>query len=200
MPVGTSSAAPGTSSSGAPMQARKSMPAEPAVACCGSGNSRPMRGSRIRSLTVRRMPSAPRAPGAHSIAREGGDPAFARTAPWAAVGRRQALSDQGNELARNFNFGSARDLDLAAGPNDGERVVVAIERNPLADLVGGNHVELLALELDARVLLDVVGLGREPDHVRTLRHIRDRLDDVGRGLAVESDRHALLFDLLLGDG
>ncbi len=27
-------------------------PAEPAVACCGRGNSRPMRGSRIRSLTV----------------------------------------------------------------------------------------------------------------------------------------------------
>src|SRR6266404_9618505 len=196
-PVGISSAAPGTSASGAPMQARKSMPAEPAVACCGSGNSRPMRGSKTRSLTVCRTSLPARAPGAHPIAGQGGDPALARPSPRAAVGRRQALSDQGNELAGNVNFGSARDLELAAGPNDGERVVVAIERNSLADLIGGDHVELLALELDARVLFDVVGFGRETDHVRTLGHIRDRLDDVGRGLEIELDRHALFLDFLL---
>src|ERR1700737_2709522 len=129
MPVGMSSAAPAASASGASVQARKSMPAEPAVACCGRGNFRP--------------------PRAHAIARQGGGAALARTAPRAAVGRRQALSDQGNELARNFNFRSARDLDLAAGPNDGERIVVAIERHPLADLIGGNHVGLLALEFAA---------------------------------------------------
>src|SRR5258708_26186109 len=147
MPVGISSAAPALSASGASMQARKSMPAEPAVACCGKGNSRPMRGSKIRSLTVRCTPSAPHAPGAHAIARQGRDPAFARTAPRATGRRPAALSDQGNELARNFDFGSARDLDLAAGPNDGQRVIVAIERNPVAGLVGRNHVQPLALEL-----------------------------------------------------
>src|SRR5260221_1116185 len=163
MPVGMSSAAPGPSTSGARVQARRSMPEEPAVACCGNGNSRPMRGSKIRSLILRCISSAPHAAGAHSIARQGGGAAFARTAPRSAVGRRQALSDQGDELARDFDFRSARDLDLAAGPNDGERIVVAVERNPLADLVGGNHVELLALPFDPRVLFDVVGLGREAD-------------------------------------
>src|SRR6202043_1091283 len=157
-----SAAAPAASASGAWVQARRSMPADPAVACCGRGNSRPMRGSKIRSLTERCMLSAPHAAGAHSIARQdGGGAAFARTAPRTAVGRRQALGDQGNELARNFNFRSARDLDLAAGPDDGECIVVAIERHPLADLIGGNHVELLALEFAARILLDVVGFGRE---------------------------------------
>ena len=44
MPVGISCVSPGFSSSGASMQARRSRPAEPAVAYCGSGNSRPMRG------------------------------------------------------------------------------------------------------------------------------------------------------------
>src|ERR1700723_301388 len=160
-PVGISSAAPAASASGASMQARKSMPAEPAVACCGNGNSWPMRGSKIRSVILRCISSAPHAAGTHSIAGQGGGAAFARTAPRRAVGRRQALSDQGNELARDFDFRSARNLDFAAGPNDGERIVVAIERNPLADLVGGNHVELLALQFDPRVLFYVVGLRRE---------------------------------------
>src|SRR5882724_3188696 len=165
MPVGISSAAPGARSSGAARQARKSMPAEPAVACCGRGNSRPMRGSKTRSLTVRRTLSPARATGAHSIARQGGgDPALARTAPRTAVMRRQAARNQGDELARDIYFGSALDLDFAAGPNDGERIVVAIERDAVADLIGGNHVELLALELAARILLDVVGLGRKTDH------------------------------------
>src|ERR1700733_7244303 len=164
MPVGMSSAALALSTSGASMQARKSMPADPAVACCGNGNSWPMRGSKIRSLILRCISSAPHAAGTHSIARQGGGAAFARTAPRRAVGRRQALRDQGKELAR--------DLDLAAGPNDGKRIVVAIERNPLADLVGGNHVELLALQFDPRVLFDVVGLRREADDVGPLGHIR----------------------------
>src|ERR1700686_3753955 len=183
MPVGMSSAAPAASASGASMQARKSMPAEPAVACCGKGDSRPMRGSRIRSLTVRVMPRSPsRASGAHSISRQdGGGAALARTAPRTAVRRRQALGDQGNELARHFYFRPARDFDLAAGPEDGECIIVAIEGNPFADLVRGDHVELLALELAARVVFDVIGFGGEADDVRTLGHIRDRLDDVGSG-------------------
>ena len=106
-----------------------------------------------------------RAARAHSIARQGGRrAALARTAPRTAVGRRQALGDQGDELARDVDFRSARDLDLAAGPDDGERIVIAVEGDPLADLVGGNHVELLALEFAARILFHVVGLRRKPDH------------------------------------
>src|ERR1700722_3690661 len=146
IPVGISSAAPGGSASGASMQARKSMPAEPAVAGCGKGNSRPMRGSKIRSFTVRCIGSATDVAGTHSVARQARDGAsFTLTAAWAAVGRRQAVGNQGNELACDIDFRSAGDLGLAAGPDDRQRVVVAIERHAVVDLVGGNHVELLTL-------------------------------------------------------
>src|SRR5580658_11312351 len=195
MPVGMSSVVPGSNTRGASKQARKSMPADPAVACCGSGNSRPMRGSKIRSLILGCI-SAPRAAGAHAIARQGGGrAALTRTASRTAVGGRQAARDQGDELARNVDFRSARDFDLAAGPDDGERIVLAIERNAVAHLVGGDHVEFLALELAARVVLDVVGFGGKSDDEGTLGHVRDRLDDVGRGLEVELHRDALLFYL-----
>src|SRR5579863_92528 len=118
MPVGMSSVVPGSRTSGASMQARRSMPADPAVACCGRGNSRPMRGSKIRNLILGSI-SAPRAAGAHAIARQGGGrAALAGTAPGTAVGGRQAARDQGDELARNVDFRSARDLDLAAWPDD----------------------------------------------------------------------------------
>src|ERR1700675_2628028 len=129
-----------------------------------------MRASNIRSLTVRctwRRALTPRATRANSIARQGGRrAALARAPPWAAVGRRQALGDQGNELARDIDFRPARDLGLAAGPDDGERIVIAVEGNPFADLVGGNHVEFLAFELAARILFHVIGLRRKSDHER----------------------------------
>src|SRR5271163_4220643 len=132
-PVGINSAAPGARISGASTQARKSMPAEPAVACCGRGNSRPMRGSKIRSLTERCTVTAAR--GGHAPDRAAGrrrcGACGRRGAGW-----RQAAGDQGNELARNINFRSARHFELAAGPDDGERIVVAVERNAFADLVG----------------------------------------------------------------
>src|ERR1700722_7379718 len=169
-PVGISSAAPAARVSGVSMQARKSMPADPAVACCGKGNSRPMRGSRIRSLMVRGMAMslsispgggggglASRAARPHAVTRQGSGPALARTAPGAAVGRRQALGDQCDELARDIDFRPAGDFHFAGGPNDGECVVVAIEGDPFANLVGGDHIELLALGLAARILFDVVG-------------------------------------------
>src|SRR5450631_3317741 len=164
MPVEMSSAAPGGSVSGAARQARKSMPAEPAVAGEGSGNSRPMRGSRILSLTVGRIESAANAAAAQAGARvrhccaDGLRTTFARTAPRGAVGGRQALGDQGNEFARDVELRRTRDLEFSAGPQDRQGVVLAIECDPIADLVGGDQVELLALELTARVFLDVVGL------------------------------------------
>src|SRR5271163_4631717 len=112
IPVGMSSVMPGNRTRGASMQARRSMPADPAVACCGRGNSRPMRGSNIRSLILGNT-SAPCAAGAYAIARQGGGgAALARTAPGSAVGGRQAARDQGDELARNVDFRSARDFDL----------------------------------------------------------------------------------------
>ena len=105
----------------------------------------------------------------------------------AAVGRRQALRDQRDQLTRDLELRSARDLDLAARPEHGERIVLAIEGEPFADLVGGDHVELLALEFGARIFLDVVRLRREADDERPLRHVRHRLDDIGRGLEIELD-------------
>ena len=64
-------------------------------------------------------------------------------------------------------------------------------------MVGGDHVELLALELAARVVLHVVGFGGETDDKGSLGHIGNRFDDVRRGFQVELDRHALLLDFLL---
>ncbi len=99
-----------------------------------------------------------------------------------------------------LDFRSACDLHFAAGPDDGERVVIAIKGDPFAHLIGGDHVELLALELAARILFDIVGLRREAHDERPLGHVRDRLDDVGRGLEIQFHRDALLFDFLFGDG
>src|SRR5258708_9754649 len=140
------------------MQARKSMPAEPAVACCGNGNSRPMRGSKIRSLTVRciRLLNSTRTTAAHPLAGQSrGSSALSRAAARTAVRRWQALRNERDEFARHVDFRSARHLHFAARPDHDERVVLAIERDSIADFVRGDHVELLALELDARILLDV---------------------------------------------
>src|SRR3569832_1133697 len=53
MPVGINWVSPGLSSSGSRRQARRSMPAAPYMAKCGSGNSLPMRGSRILTCMLR---------------------------------------------------------------------------------------------------------------------------------------------------
>src|SRR5271169_5783005 len=100
MPVGISSAPPAGRTRGAARQARRSMPAEPAVACEGRGNSRPMRGSRILSLTVGRIESAAYAAAAQAGTRVGDRGAgglrttLARAAPRAAVVGGHALGDQ----------------------------------------------------------------------------------------------------------
>jgi len=142
-----------------------------------------------------------RAAGAHSIARQGGgSAAFACTATRTAVRGRQTAGNQGNELARNIDFRSARDLDLAAGPDHGERIVLAIKGDAVAHSIRGDHVELLAFELAAGIVFDIVGLGRETHDERPLGHVRNRFDDVGRRFEIEFDRDALLLDLVFGDG
>ena len=147
------------------MQARKSMPAEPAVACCGQRKFPADARIQNPQLDLARHASAAarrartRSRGRAAALRRLREP---RRGLPSGGGRR--LGDQGDELARDVDFRSARDFDLAARPNDGERIVLAIERNAVADLVGGDHVELLALELAARVVLDVVGFGGESDH------------------------------------
>ena len=49
----------------------------------------------------------------------------------------------------------------------------------------------LRLSLAAGIVLDIVGLGGEADHERTLRHVGHRFDDVGRRFQLELDRAAL---------
>ncbi|MGP8063894.1 MAG: hypothetical protein ACLP5O_15295, partial [Acidimicrobiales bacterium] len=44
-----------------------------------------------------------------------------------------------DQFARHVEFGTARHFDLAAGPNDGQRIVIAIERNAVADFVSGGR-------------------------------------------------------------
>src|SRR5579862_5721893 len=107
-----------------------------------------------------------RAARAYPIARQGGGTAFARAAARSAVGRREAARDQGDELARDFDFRSTRNVDLATRPNDRKRIVFAVEGNAVADQIGRDHVELLALELAAGVVLDIVGLRGKPDDER----------------------------------
>jgi len=80
-----------------------------------------------------------------------GGAALARAASGTAVGRRQPARDQRHKLARDLDFRSARDFNLAAGHMTVSALSSQIEGDPFADLVGGDHVELLALELAARV-------------------------------------------------
>src|SRR5512147_2558447 len=73
MPEGMSCVSPGFSSSGASMQARRSTPAEPCVAYWGSGYSRPIRGSRMRTSRRRRAPWCAPSPGIRGTLRLGGE-------------------------------------------------------------------------------------------------------------------------------
>src|SRR5512140_1527141 len=65
----------------------------------------------------------------------------------ALAARTESLRDHGDQVCRESTLRRPRQLALAIGPVDGERVVVAVEGEPLAHLVRGDHVELLAFEL-----------------------------------------------------
>src|SRR5438270_1751800 len=118
-PVGMSSARPAGNMSAAPRQARRSMPAEPAVAYAGRGNSFPMRASRIRTLSGRRV--------FWSI-RTGSQLAQCRVARRdTGAGGGERLGDERDQLAGQRQLGRLAQLMPLVAPQDDELVVLAIE-------------------------------------------------------------------------
>src|SRR5688572_30138326 len=151
---------PGFSSSGASMQARRSTPAEPCVAYCGSGYSRPMRGSRMRTSSRRRGPACAPSAGMGRTLGFGTERA-------GLVALLVTLGDDFDQLPRQRQLAGERELALAAvRPVHGQRILVLVERETRADLVGSDHVEILARQFRQRVALDVLGLRGEPDQER----------------------------------
>ena len=147
---------------------------------------RPMRGSRTRTCSARRTIGSfiapPRCPGR------------ARSAACPPARERSAISD--DQRRGQLPLRRAAQFLLAARPVHGERVVLAVERQVVAHLVGGDHVEALALELGERVALDVLRLGREAHDERSRRARGDRRQDVGRARQRQRQRVAGLLDLL----
>src|SRR5690606_1290462 len=150
---GISAVSPGASVSGASRQARRSMPAEPSVAYCGSGNSRPRRASRMR--TSRRRRCAGGSTGGMSGRAHGRDDGAAGTAGL-ALALTIARGDDFHELMGQRGLAGALELLLAARPVDGERVLVHVEGKIVADPVGGDQIEVLGRQLHQGVALDVL--------------------------------------------
>src|SRR5260221_12400992 len=79
-----------------------------------------------------------------------------------------------------------RERPLAAGQFGARAILrehdgaIRLLAKSVCHVVGDDQVELLALQLLARVLLDVLGLGRESHQQRVLRARSDRREDVGR--------------------
>src|SRR5437868_5733449 len=152
MPLGTSSAAPGASVSGASMQARRSRPAAPALAYWGRLPRR--RGSRILTSRVFKT--------------------MRRSAP------RQHLRDVLDQLAREHDLRRAREAVLALVVEQRERIGVLAER--VLHAVRRDQRDVLLRALGLRVRVDVLGLGGEADAERRLLQARDLGEDVGIGL------------------
>src|SRR4030095_5802732 len=131
------------------------------VACWGSGYARPRRGSRMRTSSRWRAPAAC-APSAGMSGTLG-----LRRERAGLVARLITLGDDFDQLPCQGQIARECDLGLAAaGPVDRQCVLVLVERQPLADLVGCDHVEVLAGQFGERVALDVLGFGRETDQER----------------------------------
>ena len=93
-------------------------------------------------------------------------------------------------------FARALELTPATTPVNRQRVVVLIEGEALAHLVGRDHVEVLALEFGERIALDVLGFRCEPDDERSRGAGGHRGEDVRRSAEREHERVARLLDLL----
>ena len=63
----------------------------------------------------------------------------------------------------------------AAGPVQGQRVVGSLETQSIAHLIGGNHVQTLALQFVLRVARHVVRFRRKSDQERVQRFCAERL-------------------------
>src|SRR5688500_6096575 len=175
MPDGISCVSPGFNSSGASRQARRSTPAEPEVAYCGKGKSRPMRASSTRTCKRRRAPPIV-VPSAMSSGNRWGWICVCDFATHAIT-----LGDQLYQLSRQRGFAGERQLLLAALPVHGERVVVFVEGQAVADFVGGDHVEVLVGELGKRVALHVLGLSSKSHQERRPGlAARDSRQNIGR--------------------
>ncbi len=74
-------------------------------------------------------------------------------------------------------------------------VVLAVECQVVAHLVGGDHVEALAFELGERVALDILRLGRKTHDERSRRARSHRRQDVGRPRQRQRQRIAGFLDL-----
>src|SRR5688572_14381968 len=152
MPEGISCVSPGFNSIGASMQARRSTPAEPWVAYCGNGYSLPIRGSRMRTSSRRRVPAAC-APSAGM-----GRALRFRRCCLCLVARLIALGNHLDQLAGQRKLAGECQLAFAAAlPIHRQRILVLVEREPRADLVRSNHVEVLACQFGERVALEVFG-------------------------------------------
>src|SRR5262245_44741342 len=110
-----------------------------------------MRGSRMRTSSRWRAPAAcaPSAGMGRTLGFRGERAGL--------VARLVALGNDFDELARQGQLARERELTLAAaGPVNRQCVLVLVEREPLADLVGCDHVEVLAGQFRERVALDVL--------------------------------------------
>src|SRR5262252_8540478 len=106
-----------------------------------------MRSSRMRTLSARR--------GAMLTGESG-----ARRAALGTFGASGQLArDERDEAARQRQLpGPAELVARPTGEHD-QLVLLAVEGLVVADLVGGDHVEILLHQLGARILLDRLGLG-----------------------------------------
>src|SRR4051812_39359005 len=108
--------------------ARRSTPAEPVVAYCGSGYSLPIRGSRIRTWSLCLLAGetvgliAPSTGGMNGGSRLS---CVLRSCGFSAM--LVALSNHGDELARQCRLAGQGKLLFAAAPVHGQSVVVFVE-------------------------------------------------------------------------
>src|SRR5690606_2789727 len=146
MPAGTSAVSPGASVNGASSMARRSMPAELEVAYSGRGNSAPMRGSSTLSCTS-----------SMEISRVSGCRADAR-------------GDDFKHTTSHLWLAGFGDFLSAIAPIHRQRIALGVEAAAFqADTVGGDEVEVLALQFVAGVAFHLGGFSREPDHEGPLR-------------------------------
>src|SRR5215218_6175688 len=89
---------------------------------------------------------------------------------------REEVEKRGGDL----RFGLPGEEDrLAVAPENRDLVGFAVEGDVLArDVVGNEEVRPFALQLGARVALQVVRLGGEPDHDRARGHVPQTGQDV----------------------